>query len=405
MNQTERTPQARSLLFEDISLGDAVEITHILTAKDIEDFAKLTGDYNPLHMEEKYARKTMFRKPVVHGMLSASFISTLIGMKLPGKGALWTSQSLSFLKQAYTGDTLKISSTVKQKSPSTRSLVLDIVITNQNNEKLITGRSTVKMIDEEEEHENMTSDREKIVLITGASRGIGAATARILSSQGYSVIINYLHSRNEAESLRDEILKKGGNALAIQADLSSLIDVEAMLSKVEENLGEITAFVHCAADQNRLQPFSELSWDCIQGQFDVQVRGFFNCLKLLLPKMLEKEYGVVVAIGSTVSDGIPPTHQTDYVIAKSALTSFARSLANEYGPKGIRVNLVSPGMTMTDRLAEYPEKAKMLVKMATPLRRLAQPDDVAHAVSFLLSENAKQITGETLRVCGGATMI
>ena len=251
----------------------------------------------------------------------------------------------------------------------------------------------------------MTSDREKIVLVTGASRGIGASTARILSAQGYSVVINYLHSQNEAETLRNEILKNGGNALAIQADLSSPIDVEAMLTKVEDSLGEVTAFVHCAADQNRLQPFSELSWECIQKQLNIQVRGFFNCLKPLLPKMLEKEYGVVVAIGSTISDGIPPTQQTDYVIAKSALSSFARSLANEYGPRGIRVNLVSPGMTMTDRIAGYPEKAKMLTKMATPLRQLAQPDDVAQAVSFLLSDNAKHITGETLRVCGGATML
>lgn len=110
-------------------------------------------------------------------------------------------------------------------------------------------------------------------------------------------------------------------------------------------------------------------------------------------------------VGSVVADGVPPVQQAGYAMAKSALTTLARSLAAEYGPKQIRVNVVAPGMTHTDMIAEFPERAKELTRMQTPLRRLGKPEDVAHAVAFLLSADASHITGETMRVCGGSVMV
>jgi len=405
MNAIQKQQIANTRPFEKIQVGDTAEIVHVLTHEDIMQFANLTGDYNPLHVDEEYARKTLFRKPVVHGMLSASFISTLIGMKLPGQGALWTSQSLQFLRQAYVGDTLTIVSRVKQKSVAIRSLVLEIIITNQHNQKIITGESTVKSLEIESEGEKVSAEQKKIVLITGGSKGIGAKTAQILAVEGYTVVLNYSKSQEEAEAVVNQIIHEGGKALAIKADLACVSEVESMFLTIEERVGNLTAVVHCAAAPNRLRPFLDLSWDAIQEQVDIQLKGVYHCARLALPKMIDAKNGSLIVMGSIASDGVPPTQQTDYVIVKSALSAFARSLAAEYGPKGIRVNIVAPGMTQTDRIADYPEKAKMLTKMNTPLRQLAQPEDIAHMVSFLLSEKARHITGETLRVCGGAVML
>ena len=162
--------------------------------------------------------------------------------------------------------------------------------------------------------------------------------------------------------------------------------------------------VHCASPRNTLHPFDELTWDSIQQHLDVQLKGAFNCAQAALPDMVTAQAGALVFIGSIAADGVPPAQQADYVIAKSALATLARCMAVEYGPKGIRVNVVAPGMTQTNMISHLPDKAKMLARMQTPLRRLAEPTDIANAVAFLLSAGAQHITGETIRVNGGAGM-
>ena len=114
--------------------------------------------------------------------------------------------------------------------------------------------------------------------------------------------------------------------------------------------------------------------------------------------------GSFIFIGSTYAEGAPPSQQAHYVSTKAALSAFARSLAVEMGPKGIRANVIAPGMTVTDMLSGIPDKTKMLAKMNTPLRRLAMPEDVAYAADFLIGVGGRHITGETLRVCGGSLM-
>lgn len=183
-NKNDRT--IRMLHFEAIKIGDESELKHLLTQGDVQAFASLTGDFNPLHIDETFARRALFQKPIVHGMLSASFISTMIGMLLPGCGALWMSQTLEFLRPADVGDTINLFAKVTQKSLATRIPVLNIVITNQHGEELITGESTVKMPVLKDEEGTMNANTKKTVLITGGSRGIGAATALKLAGDGHA---------------------------------------------------------------------------------------------------------------------------------------------------------------------------------------------------------------------------
>tara|TARA_B110000196_G_C20753466_1_gene478750 strand:+ start:118 stop:561 length:444 start_codon:yes stop_codon:yes gene_type:complete len=133
--------------FEKWKIGDKEILKRIIQKKDVDDFAKLTGDYNPLHMDDNFVSKTRFGKPVVHGMLSASFISTIIGTKIPGSGALWISQSLNFLEPVRIGDEITILASIIGKSESQKVLSLDIEIENQHKSKVITGNSKVKVVE------------------------------------------------------------------------------------------------------------------------------------------------------------------------------------------------------------------------------------------------------------------
>jgi len=391
--------------FEEIKVNDQAKLEHLLTQEDVKAFASLTGDFNPLHLDQEFAKKTLFQKPVVHGMLSAGFISTMIGMLLPGGGALWMSQTLEFLRPAFVGDKISIVAKVKQKSIATRILVLNITITNQHGEELIVGESAVKMLEIKTEEKTMDKNSKKTILITGASRGIGAATALKLAGSGHAVIVNYFGSKDQAQRVVEEIVKAGGKAIALKANVADFDQVKDLFIAAEKSLGPIQAVVHCAAPENVPQPFNELEWNSFQEQIDVHLKGAFNCAKIALPNMVKEKSGDLVFMGTIYTDGMPPGQQTRYITAKAALASLARCLAVEYGPKGIKVNVVAAGMTQTEMIAHLPDKVKMLTKMQTPLRKLAEPVDIANSIFFLLSPAASHITGETIRVSGGAVMI
>ena len=392
--------------FEVINIGDEAEIVHKVSAKDLETFASLTGDDNPLHMDDSYAASTSFKKRVVHGMLTASFISTIIGTKLPGKGALWYEQQLRFLAPARIGEKIKIWAKVKHKSLSQRILTIETLVFGDGGRQLIEGEGKVKVLKpENKESQNLEAKEKGAVIITGASRGIGAAIAKELALTDYSVVVNYAKSTSQAEDVVRDIKAQKGKAAAFQANVVDADSVRSMVEFAIEEFGYIAGVVNNASSPIETLDFAQLSWDNIQKHLDVQIKGAFNLCQAVLPHFLDAEGGIVVNIASTVADNVPPIKWMPYTIAKTALVSFSRSLAVEYGPKGIRINCVSPGMTQTDLIADVPEKAKMVAKMQTPLRRLATPEDIAGVVSFLFSAKAKHITGENIRVCGGAVMM
>lgn len=404
MPYSQQDIQPKFLKFEEIQEGFEAQHIHTITQQDVQAFAELTGDFNPIHLDPKFARRTSFGKPIVHGMFTSSFVSTMIGMLIPGPGALWTSQKLTFIHPAFVGDEIKVVACVKKKSPGTRTLIIDITITNQSGTKLVEGESTVQMLElsEEPTHNRRASmDEKQVIMVTGGSRGIGAAIVRKLVSEGHTVVLNYLQAKDEAQKLVDEL---EGQPKAIQGDVSCKKSVETMFAEIKSRVGPVRGLVHCASPIPVPSPFESLDWESVQTHLETQVRGAFNCVKCILPQMIQAQSGAIVFLGSIFADGTPPVQQTAYVIAKAAVAAFARSLAVEYGPKGIRVNVVSPGMTHTEMIANIPNKVKMLTKMNTPLRRLADPSDIASVVAFLLSHSARHITGENIRVCGGLAM-
>ena len=397
--------------FADIRIGERAEITHTISDKDIEKFVELTGDDNAIHTDASFAGRTSFKKPVAHGMLSASFISTIIGTKLPGDGALWYAQNLEFLLPVRIGDTISVVAEVIAKHDSLQAIELQTDIFNQDHQKVITGKAKVKIVEEHHTEKRKLIDvmpQGQTALIAGASGGIGRATALQLAKMGYRVVLHYHHQEASVQELLKDIQaipqRQAGHAIIVQADLTKESEIAEMLQKAQRKLGPVSIFVNCASLKLPTAKFAEISWEDIDKQLEINVRVNFIIAKALVPQMKELHWGKFIFLTSQVTEGTPPTDRIPYVVGKSALHGLGKALAVELAPHNITVNMVSPGMTDTNLIASIPEKARMLVAAKTPLKRLATPEDVAKVISFLVQDGS-YLTGETIRVNGGTMMI
>ena len=218
--------------YSEIKIGDKAEIKHKITQKDIEKFVELTGDDNKLHTDEEYSELTSLKKPVVHGMLGASFISTIIGTKLPGDGALWYSQNLEFLKSVRVGDELRITAEVVNKFDRTKTVELRTDIYNQHKQKVTAGTSKVKIVELVQiKTKEKKRSQNKTVLVIGGTGGIGSATCVQLAKDGFNIVIHYHKNKNKAIKLKGEIEKIGRKAIIVSGDITLLDDVMKMKEK------------------------------------------------------------------------------------------------------------------------------------------------------------------------------
>lgn len=251
--------------------------------------------------------------------------------------------------------------------------------------------------------------RGKVVLVTGASRGIGAAIALAFAHEGATVAVNHLSNDAAAAQTVAACQAAGGDAWAVKADVGSQPAVQAMIDSVTREAGAIdivvnNAFKPYAFDPERRSRFDELPWSDYQAQFDGAVGAAFHVCRAVLPHMRQRTQGSIVNIVSNlVEHPVVPYH--DYTTAKAALVAFSRNLASELGPIGIRVNCVAPGLVYPTQGSQgTKESFRESLMAATPLRRLARPEDVAGPVLFLASELSGFMTGQVLLVDGGLVM-
>ena len=245
---------------------------------------------------------------------------------------------------------------------------------------------------------------DRVVLVTGASRGIGAATARLLAAHGATVAVNYLKSEAAAKAVVDSITDAGGRAVAVQADVRDQAEVEAMVGWLSDELGPIDTLVLNAAIEFPVAPFMEYPWEAFHDKLVGELGAAFFCCRAVVRQMIDRGRGCIVAVSSGLSRH-PGQGFCAHSTAKSGLDAFVRTLALELGPHGIRVNTVAPGLTITDATAFLPKEAKDASAGATPLRRNAMPEDIAGVILAMVADETGFVTGSYVPVSGGSLML
>lgn len=247
----------------------------------------------------------------------------------------------------------------------------------------------------------------KVILVTGSSRGLGATIVKILVEQSHKVIINYCHSKQAAQDLVAEL--GSDNAIAIQADVTQREAVDKMIAQGTKHFGQIDVVVNNALvdfkfDPTAQQSFTELTWEDYQQQIDGTLKAAFNVTQSVVPQFKERKQGSIISIGTNLyQNPVVPYHQ--YTTAKAGLIGFTRNIAAELGQYGITSNVVSGGLLKTtDASAVTTPEVFDIIAQTTPLRQVTTPEDVAHMVAFLASDNARGITGQNYTVDGGLTM-
>ncbi|MDX3771035.1 MULTISPECIES: SDR family NAD(P)-dependent oxidoreductase [unclassified Streptomyces] len=250
----------------------------------------------------------------------------------------------------------------------------------------------------------MTGATGRVALVTGASSGIGAATARLLAARGMRVVVNYLRSSRSAEEVVAGIEAAGGEAMAVRADVREAAAVESMVEQVRSAWGGVDVLVHNALIPYAVKSFQDMTWEDLGGKLDAEMHAAFAVTKAVLPAMTEQGWGRIIYLGTGLSRR-PREGMIALGTAKAALEQFARYLAQELGPQGITVNVVAPG-PVESRMADdvFDDAQKQRQAAATPLGRLAYPADVAQAVAFYAGEDNAFMTGTTAAVNGGMSM-
>jgi len=241
----------------------------------------------------------------------------------------------------------------------------------------------------------------KVAVVTGASKGIGAGIAKEFAAEGASVVVNYASAKSDADKVVDQITKRGGKAVAVQANVAKKLEVERLFGETKKALGKIDILVNNAGVYEFV-PLEDVTEQQFHRMFDVNVLGMLLATQEAL-NHFNPNGGSIINIGSLASSLTPPT-AVIYNATKGAVDAITRTLAKELGPRKIRVNSINPGMVITEGAVAggYTEgDMRKMFESQTPLGRVGQTDDIAPAAVFFASDDSAWVTGETLLIAGG----
>jgi len=241
----------------------------------------------------------------------------------------------------------------------------------------------------------------KVALVTGASRGIGAAAAVRLAQGGAAVVVNYHQNKDAAEKVLQQVTETGARAIVVQADVTRQDQVDTMVKMTERQLGPIDVLVNNAYFPFQVGPLHELTWESFHRAIEHELSAFYFCARACLPAMKEKKAGRIIVVSTRLAQQ-PLAKMGAYAAAKSALESMANTMAIELGPLGVAVNVVIPAFTLTDASLIMPETYRERVKDTRPLKKHLYPEDIAGAIAFLAGEEASMLTGSHILITGGS---
>ena len=379
-------------------VGDRRSLTHSFSSQDIEAFAKLTGDDNPIHTHPGFADRSGAGGQVVHGMLAASFVSTLIGVHLPGPGALWNSFQINWRKMIRIGDTLHLEAQVTAVQEATG--MLDLKVTGvgvPSGELYLEGKARVLLMVKGQTGQPALLAGKR-VLVTGATGEVGGAICRSLARAGCHVV-SWGRRSDRLQALAQELGERGSSRVV---DLGDDRAIDAGLKELLEH-GPVNGFVQAAAAPLHIAEFGdERNREYLRDHWQVDVAAFQRIASGLSAGMGAGSF-IIAVLTQAVLDA-PPPKMSAYVTAKMGAWGLVCGMAAELAPRGVRCNAVSPGMIETPYVKDMSIRAKQVEAASNPMRRLCTPEDVAAAVEFLAGPQAAFLNGVNLPVTGGARM-
>jgi NAD(P)-dependent dehydrogenase (short-subunit alcohol dehydrogenase family) len=321
----------------------------------------------------------------------------MIGGELPGPGALWFGQELTFEEPVYIGDRLTITVRIVQVSVVARAVRVEVEARDQHGNVKLRGKGKVTM-PKIQPAKKETARR--TALVTGGSGGIGAAICQVLARAGMKVLVGYAQQADKAENVVKALRAEDGEGEAVALDLRDSARIPALLEGILGRVGEIDTVVCGAMATWRRKRFTDLAPEDFAADFGLAVIGHARLLQALLPHMAARKFGRVIGIASSVVCGAPPAEQASYVAAKYGLVGLFRALATEYSGAGITINLVSPSLVDTAFTRDLPERVRKVMMLQSPLGRLCTPADVA-AVVELLARRDSYLHGVNIPITGG----
>lgn len=245
--------------------------------------------------------------------------------------------------------------------------------------------------------------KDRIALVTGGGRGIGAATCKLLAQRGASVAVNFARDAGAAAGVVEEVIAHGGQAIAVQADVRDPEQVQRMIDTIVAKWGRIDVLVNNANMSFAMKPISDMTWEEFSQKLNDEMKAAFILTKAVTPIMSQHLYGRIVYVASGLAKR-PVRRMAAHGSAKASLVQFAKYVAEEYGQNGITANVISPGLVLTEATAFQSEEQLQRTSALTPLGHVATTDDVARAIAMYCSDDVGFVTGTYLPVNGGASM-
>ena len=400
----------QNLDISDISKGDSVEIKFSIGQVELAAYRALLAAGKAAVSKNSDERPALELK----GLLAACSVSPLVGMCIPGRAATLVEFSLVLDSVIESSSEYLLAAEVAHLSRGARLVKMHVAVAATGHAGDVMSGTVSALVNEQAASSQAVLDLEdlamdmglagKVVIVTGASGSIGSMIARLFAMRGSAVVVNYRRSADEANRIVAEIEAAGGRALAVGADVSEESEVVALIDRAVEVFGGVDVLVNNAVRDFRPVAYDKLTWEEMQLDIDVTLKGAFLCSKAVVPRMLARGGGKIVNVSSVFAME-PPRDQLKYAVSKAALEGLSRALAAEFIDQNIQVNCVVPSFVDTEVASRLHAGISRKRAQDAPSHRNALPQEVAQAVLFLASGQATYTTGQRLLVTGGAPFL
>ncbi|MFH1277868.1 MAG: SDR family oxidoreductase [Candidatus Eisenbacteria bacterium] len=380
-----------------LETGQRYEFRETISEDLVDSFVRFSGDDNPLHTDRPTARRLGFPTRVAHGAILYSFVSRAIGTHLPGPGSLWFSADFEFNAPVHIGDSVTVRLEVEHFSPGLEIAVIGVDVENDRGETVLTGTAKVRIL-EEAMPRNFIPIKDQTVLVTGGTRGLGRTITASLLETGARVVATYVADKEAAKETAAASRDAGTRLRTVRCDIAASSDLDGLFEAVRGFSDGLTAFVHCASPPLADISFRDLGWEACDKFLTTYVKSAIEIIQRSLPDFERSAAGRVVLIGSEAVQA-PKKNWTHYIVGKAALNGLRNALSLELGEIGTSVNTISPGLIHTSNI--HAQNIKMMVKNATPLKKLVSEEEIADTVLFLLERGGSFISGANIPMSGG----